>query len=198
MTVSKVHASMEIWGWPPRLGDRKPGIHQFHEGERTAQCPMVFKAAILLLYARIFSIEERVSKSIRILIWLLLITLLPVQSLKLAVCKPIPAYWELSNSLEEQARYCRQDQQSVFKADITIAIITDLLILIIPVPLTIPLSFPIRKKDPDLAVFALRQQRSLRGDIQRNINISPRWKRRDLQHCDSFHFDVSFAWDVRT
>lgn len=146
MTVSKVHASMEIWGWPPRLGDRKPGIHQFHEGERTAQCPMVFKAAILLLYARIFSIEERVSKSIRILIWLLLITLLPVQSLKLAVCKPIPAYWELSNSLEEQARYCRQDQQSVFKADITIAIITDLLILIIPVPLTIPLSFPIRKK----------------------------------------------------
>lgn len=109
---------------------------------------MVFttKAAILLLYARIFAVEQRVSRAIKTFIWLLLLILLPVQCFKLAICNPVPAYWELSTSHEEQARYCSQNQQMLFEADITIAIITDLLIFVIPIPLTISLSFPVRKK----------------------------------------------------
>lgn len=86
------------------------------------------------------------ARSIRVLIWLLFLTLVPIQCVKLAVCRPVSAYWNLSTSPEAQARQCYPHQQTLFEADITIAIVTDLLILIIPIPLTMSLSFPLRKK----------------------------------------------------
>lgn len=109
--------------------------------------PAIFatKTAILLLFARVFAVNEIVARSIRIFIWLLLLTVFPIECLKLGICRPISAYWQPSTVLDQPRARCI-DEQSLFKADITVAIMTDLIIFFIPIPLTLALSFPFRKK----------------------------------------------------
>lgn len=109
--------------------------------------PSVFttKAAILLLFSRIFAVNHFVSRGIQVLIGLIFITLLPIECMKLAICKPVSAYWEMSTTPDELASRC-VDQGTLFKADITVAILTDFMILIIPIPLVFSLSFTLWKK----------------------------------------------------
>lgn len=109
--------------------------------------PSVFttKAAILVLFSRIFAINHVVARAIHVLIFLLFLTLLPIECLKVAVCTPVSAYWELSTTTEALPKRC-VDQETLFKADITVAIMTDFMILVIPIPLVYSLSFTLWKK----------------------------------------------------
>lgn len=109
--------------------------------------PSVFatKAAILVLFSRIFAVHHHVARAMHVLIALLFLTLLPIECMKIAVCRPVSVYWELSTTPDVLAKLC-VDQATLFKADITVAIITDFMILIIPMPLVFSLSFTLWKK----------------------------------------------------
>lgn len=103
------------------------------------------KAAILVLFSRIFAVNHVAARGIQVLIGLLFITLLPIECLKIAICRPVSAYWELSTTPEELVSRC-VDQGTLFRADITVAIMTDFMIFLIPIPLVFSLSFTVWKK----------------------------------------------------
>lgn len=105
----------------------------------TLYTPAAFctKATLLLLIARVFSVHPLVSKLIRIFILLILLAYVPVGFLKLFICKPISAYWdnfEMTEAGEVTGgnSSCR-GQATLFMGDISISIITDVLILILPI-----------------------------------------------------------------
>ncbi|KAK7428397.1 hypothetical protein QQZ08_005016 [Neonectria magnoliae] len=99
------------------------------------------KATILLLMARVFTVEDRVSRAIHIFIWALLVAYVPLQVIKTIVCIPISSLWDPT----VRNVHCI-NQRKVFFCDLSLAILTDLIVLIIPIPLTWKLRMPLRKK----------------------------------------------------
>ncbi|KAL5613180.1 hypothetical protein FOVSG1_002243 [Fusarium oxysporum f. sp. vasinfectum] len=82
------------------------------------------KATILLLMARVFAVEPRVAKGIKILIWALLVAYIPIQILRIVNCYPIRTYWD------PDVRNARcLNQRKIFFSDLSLSIVTDLLIL---------------------------------------------------------------------
>ncbi|KAH6683645.1 integral membrane protein [Plectosphaerella plurivora] len=100
------------------------------------------KVTLLLLIARVFAVEERIAKGIHIFIFVLLCTYIPVQTLKTWICYPIRAYWDPLGV----ANFGCINQRVLFITDLTIAVITDLVIVILPIPVTWNMRLPIRKK----------------------------------------------------
>ncbi|KAK2692701.1 hypothetical protein QWA68_007371 [Fusarium oxysporum] len=99
------------------------------------------KATILLLMARVFAVEPRVAKGIRILIWALLVAYIPIQILRIVNCYPIRTYWD------PDVRNARcLNQRKIFFSDLSLSIVTDLVILLIPIPLTWKLRMSIGKR----------------------------------------------------
>lgn len=94
------------------------------------------KATLLLLIARVFSVKEWISKAIRNFIIALGIAYLPVQIVKMVICRPISAYWEYTAQVGVTGSnpYC-VNQTYLFLTDISLAVITDFIILIVPIPL---------------------------------------------------------------
>lgn len=99
------------------------------------------KVTLLLLIARVFAVREKVATAIHIFIGILALMYLPIQLLKMAICVPLNAFWDTSIT---DARCVSQGKS--FIADGSLAILTDLIILIIPVPLTWNLNLPFRRK----------------------------------------------------
>ena len=112
-------------------------------------CPAAYaiKVTLLLLTARIFSVRESISKAIHIFIVVLLIAYVPNQIAKTIICTPIKAYWDQS----VKGR-CLQ-QRKIFIADTTLAIVTDLIVLILPIPLAWSLRYPTRAKIKIIALL---------------------------------------------
>lgn len=106
-------------------------------------CPAAFftKTTILLLMARVFAVEVRVSKGIRIFVWVLLVAYIPIELLRIFTCYPIQTYWDPS----VKNAHCL-NQRKVFFCSLSLSILTDLIILLVPIPLTWRLQMPIRKK----------------------------------------------------
>ncbi|KFA70689.1 hypothetical protein S40288_07358 [Stachybotrys chartarum IBT 40288] len=104
--------------------------------------PAVFltKVTILLLTARVFAVYEKASRTIYYYIWFMLIAYLPVQGLKIAICTPIKRYW-----IETLPGSCL-DQPKIFLTDTAMAIVTDFLIMVIPIPFIWRLRLPLKKK----------------------------------------------------
>lgn len=112
---------------------------QFTYISTTLYTPAAFctKVTLLLLIARVFSVQPIVSKLIHIFIILILLAYLPIAFLKIFICRPISAYWDNFEMTDVGAvtggnSSCR-GQASLFMGDILISIITDVLILILPV-----------------------------------------------------------------
>ncbi|KAF5026441.1 hypothetical protein F66182_1474 [Fusarium sp. NRRL 66182] len=99
------------------------------------------KATILLLMARVFAVEPRVAKGIRIFIGALLVAYIPIQVLRIYNCDPIRTWWDPT---VREARCL--NQRKIFFSSLSLSIITDLLTVIIPIPLTWHLKMPLRKK----------------------------------------------------
>lgn len=59
------------------------------------------------------------------------------------MCKPISAYWKGTSQITINGAnpYCL-DQARLFNADMTVAILADLIILVIPIPLTLNMRLP--------------------------------------------------------
>ncbi|KAF4949524.1 hypothetical protein FGADI_8821 [Fusarium gaditjirri] len=99
------------------------------------------KATILLLMARVFAVEPRVAKGIKILIWALFVAYIPIQILRIVTCYPIRTYWD------PDVRNARcLNQRKIFFSDLSLSIVTDLVILLIPIPLTWKLRMSIGKR----------------------------------------------------
>ncbi|KAJ3492437.1 hypothetical protein NLG97_g5395 [Lecanicillium saksenae] len=101
-------------------------------------CPASYftKVTLLLIIARIFAVRPFVARGIYFFMALLFIAYFPIQMVKILVCNPIRAYWDTSVK-----GTCR-NQTQLFYADISLAMITDLFILILPIPLTWNLEAP--------------------------------------------------------
>ncbi|KAH7243709.1 uncharacterized protein BKA55DRAFT_596070 [Fusarium redolens] len=111
--------------------------------DRVVYIPAAFftKATILLLMARVFAVEPRVAKGIKILIWALLVACIPIQILRIVNCYPIRTYWD------PDVRNARcLNQRKIFFSDLALSIVADLVILLIPIPLTWKLRMSIGKR----------------------------------------------------
>jgi len=105
-------------------------------------CPASYftKVTLLLIIARIFTVREKVAKSLYYFIGGLMIAYLPIQFVKIFVCSPIKSYWDSS------VKGTCLNQTQLFFADISLAILTDFVILVIPIPLTWSLRAPLGTK----------------------------------------------------
>lgn len=105
------------------------------------------KVTLLLLIARVFSVHAVVGKCIRAFIVALLLAYIPIVALKIFTCHPVNAYWEMPEmaGVSGNNPNCL-DQSKFFMGDISIAIITDFLILILPIPLAWTMEAPRAQK----------------------------------------------------
>ncbi|KAI9898014.1 hypothetical protein N3K66_006374 [Trichothecium roseum] len=105
-----------------------------------APMTLMVKISLLLIIARVFG---GVHKQVKYGIWALLaINGLYYTSglfIKIFICHPISAYWmgQLDKCL---------DQSAIVTADAIVSVISDLALLLLPVPLTCSLQMPLRKK----------------------------------------------------
>ncbi|KAJ4135187.1 hypothetical protein NW768_004808 [Fusarium equiseti] len=125
---------------------RKPEYYDWLKwfyGSTIVYIPAAFftKATILLLMARVFAVEPRVAKAIRIFIWALLIAYIPIQILRIVTCDPIRTYWDP----KVRNAHCL-NQRKIFFSDLSLSIVTDLIILLVPIPLTWRLTLSLGKR----------------------------------------------------
>ncbi|KAK1978325.1 integral membrane protein [Colletotrichum cereale] len=99
------------------------------------------KVTLLLFEARIFAVHERISRGIRIFIIALFISYIPLQTMKTVICLPISSFWDPRTPKPR----CL-NQRKIFIADLSLAIMTDFVILVLPIPLLWGLRMPLRKK----------------------------------------------------
>ncbi|KAK1991999.1 integral membrane protein [Colletotrichum falcatum] len=99
------------------------------------------KVTLLLFEARVFEVHERTSRGIRLFIAALFISYIPVQTVKTVICLPISAFWDPHVPNPK----CL-NQRKIFIADMSLAILTDVVIVALPIPLLWGLRLPLRKK----------------------------------------------------
>ncbi|KAJ0163789.1 hypothetical protein CTA2_2405 [Colletotrichum tanaceti] len=89
------------------------------------------KAAILLLTVRVFSVNKIVARTLHGLLAFFLLCYIPKEVAKAVVCIPVPAFWDPSIH-----NFKCINQLNLFTYDSTLSIISDLIILVVPVVLT--------------------------------------------------------------
>ena len=106
-------------------------------------CPAAYfiKATLLLLTARVFAVYERVAKAIKWFVVVLAIAYIPIQFVKMFVCIPVESFW---NHSIKPTRCLNQAKAFVF--DLSLAILTDAIILVIPIILTWRLTMPLAQR----------------------------------------------------
>jgi hypothetical protein len=106
-------------------------------------CPAAYfiKATLLLLTARVFAAYERAAKAIHWFVVLLAVAYVPIQLIKIFVCVPIQSFWDPS---VRPTRCLSQAKAFIF--DLSLAILTDTIILIIPIVLIWNLSMPLTQR----------------------------------------------------
>lgn len=100
------------------------------------------KIALLSILIRIFAPYRSKIILIYALLAALCVYYTVAEIVKIRMCDPVPAYWNLS--LRPTASCL--DQQAALLADSVISVVTDLIILILPLPLTWALQMPRGKK----------------------------------------------------
>ena len=98
------------------------------------------KATLLLLVARVFAVKEKMSRAIRLFVLFLLLPTIPIEVLKVNVCHPIRHYWDFS-----VPGTCL-DMGKLYLVDLVFSLLTDVVVLVVPVILTWSLTIPLRKK----------------------------------------------------
>lgn len=98
------------------------------------------KIALLLILVRVFGPQRRVVILIHVIMGLLTVYYIAAWIIKLRICWPISYYW--GGSPEGTCL----NQVQVIEADSIISVISDLVILLLPLPLTWSLKMPMSKK----------------------------------------------------
>lgn len=107
---------------------------------------MCVKVTLLLLIARVFSVHPIVAMGIRIFIVLIFLAYVPIFCMKIFICKPISAYWD-SYALDANGMVTGENpncrgQAALFQGDIMISVVSDVLILILPIPMAWKMQAP--------------------------------------------------------
>ncbi|OLN86372.1 hypothetical protein CCHL11_06361 [Colletotrichum chlorophyti] len=125
------------------------GFMKWLYGSSLVYCPAAYftKVTLLLLEARVFSVYALVAQGIHIFSIMLLLCYVPLQILKTAICIPISAFWN-----PQTPHATCLSQRVIFIADLIVAIVSDVVILLLPIPLLWRLRAPMLKK---LKAFAL-------------------------------------------
>ncbi|KAH8748457.1 hypothetical protein F5883DRAFT_436465 [Diaporthe sp. PMI_573] len=133
------------------------GMHDAHHTicwlyiASTIYCPAAFftKVSLLLLIARVFTVRRGVSTAIYIFIGTLFVAYTAIEVLKIIICIPIQAFWEPSVHGK-----CF-NQPTLFVADTSIAILTDIVILLSPIPLAWSMRLPLKKKTKIVSIMGI-------------------------------------------
>ncbi|CAI6097183.1 unnamed protein product [Clonostachys chloroleuca] len=117
----------------------------------TIYCPAAFftKVSLLLLIARVFTVRRGISTAIYIFIGTLFIAYIIIEVLKIIICIPIQAFWNRSVNGK-----CF-NQPILFVADTSIAILTDIVVLLAPIPLTWSMRLPFKKKIKIISIMGI-------------------------------------------
>lgn len=101
---------------------------------------MTVKLALLLIIVRVFgSVHKKTVISVYILIGIIVLYYVSGVFIKIFICWPISAYWQ------GQTQKC-MDQSAIITADAIISVISDLVILMLPTPLTWSLQLSRKKR----------------------------------------------------
>ncbi|KAH8846403.1 hypothetical protein MCOR27_008185 [Pyricularia oryzae] len=102
---------------------------------------LCIKVTLVLLIARVFSIKRHIVWRIYSGIFVFTLYTIAVLLAKVFSCTPFASYWDVT----VQPEYCI-DRSKMWKIDSTMAVITDLAILVLPASLVMPLRLPLAKK----------------------------------------------------
>jgi hypothetical protein len=111
-------------------------------------CAFCIKASILVFLARIFAPIRKAVIVLYIILGTLLAYYVPVLFLKAAICRPISKFW-----MPELPGQCF-NQRALILADSVISVISDMVLLVAPLPLTCNLQIQKRKRVKIAAVFS--------------------------------------------
>lgn len=98
------------------------------------------------MIARVFAVKTGVARGLHIFIVALFIAYLPIQILKTIICSPISAYWDI-----KMHGHC-MNQRKTFISDVSLAVLSDFIILVVPIPLVWRLRMTLARK---LKIMAL-------------------------------------------
>jgi hypothetical protein len=98
------------------------------------------KASILLFLSRVFKPLETANRIIYAFLGLMAVYYIPILFLKAFICRPIAKFWD------PQTEGQCFDQRALILADAVISVISDFVVLLLPVPFTLKLQVPGRAK----------------------------------------------------
>ncbi|KAJ5748824.1 uncharacterized protein N7511_010520 [Penicillium nucicola] len=98
------------------------------------------KVCLLWIMTRVFSPFRKCIIFIRIFMGIMLAYYIPAVIAKIRICKPIPRFWD-----PEIPGTCL-DKNSIILADAAVSVVSDLIILILPIPLTWSLQMSTKRK----------------------------------------------------
>ncbi|KAI3541091.1 integral membrane protein [Colletotrichum filicis] len=96
---------------------------------------------LLLLTVRVFSVDRNVARTLHALLAFFLLCYIPAQVAKTLVCIPVQAFWDTN-----VVNFKCIDQTKLFLYDGSISIVSDLVILVVPIPLTWALRVSLARK----------------------------------------------------
>ena len=107
-------------------------------------CPMALfvKVALLYILIRVFSPYKKKVIGIYIFLGILCVYYIIAEFIKIFMCNPVPAYWQGQTTPGVKCL----DQQAALIADSVISLVSDAIILVVPLPLTWSLQMSRNKK----------------------------------------------------
>ncbi|OQD81246.1 hypothetical protein PENANT_c028G02056 [Penicillium antarcticum] len=98
------------------------------------------KVCLLWIMTRVFSPFRKCIIFIRIFMGIMLAYYIPAVIVKIRICNPIPRFWD-----PKVAGTCL-DKNSIILADAVVSVVSDLIVLILPIPLTLSLQMSTKRK----------------------------------------------------
>ncbi|KAL2801956.1 hypothetical protein BJX63DRAFT_441621 [Aspergillus granulosus] len=105
------------------------------------------KVSLLLVIARVFRPHRKVVIFVYVAMVFLVLYYTPAIIVKFLLCQPIQRFWGGTTE-----GHCL-NQMSVMLSDAVLSSITDIIILILPIPITVNLQMPLRKKVRAIAIL---------------------------------------------
>lgn len=152
ISKEKYYRWLKVFAALRRIGNIAERFIQWFYISTVIYCPAAFftKTTILLLIARIFTAQRRYSRAIYAFIWASLAAYIPMEIVRISVCQPIRTFWD---PLVQNGRCL--NQRKVFFSSLALAIVTDVIILLVPVPLVYKLNQPVKEKLKILLLLAI-------------------------------------------
>ena len=95
------------------------------------------KLSLLWIMTRVFNPYRKAVIFIYIFLGIMLAYYIPAVIVKIRICKPISTFWNQDNG-----GTCL-DQTAIILADAVVSVVSDLIVLVLPLPLTLGLNMPL-------------------------------------------------------